>query len=825
MVAQVGALRVAVGADITGLQTGMKRAERQVQASAGVMQKAVTGINKSFAGLGTVAGFSLGAAGLMAGASAFLRVADAAKTMAAQLKLATAEYGSYTRATKDVQGIAERSRASLTATAELYATIQRNAGELGNTQEVTARVTETISKSFAVFGATAMQAEQATRQLIQAFQSGRLSGDEFRSMMENAPRLMKMLADSLGVTTGQLREMSKEGELTADKLLAAFSDIRLTEELDKEFAQMPVTFDQAMTQLYNSAVVTFSAFDRGGQFSNSIASFVQDGSKGFSELEQSAFDFGRNVSDLFAAFEVVREGIGNMHGDGIGAFSAMTDWSFTFRDALRDVLSILDSVIEAYAAVYNAPGNVLRGAFGVQQVTYDSRFAENFDEKTRDKRTGQERFGGLFRGGTGRTPPPFKAPPPKGAKAKKPKSARAKKPPRDRSEDVEYQFEKELLDAQMDILRAQQALAGTVGERAELSLKMMDLENQQFELELAEKVRRAQRDLAEGKITQTAFQAVTAHADALRAKHEEVDLLKRQALLYETALHRMERNDALTERQFQNQIDGLEFSDEMARSQEDHRRIQLEIVDALYKQKDAHLRALKAQLLFAGKIEEAADVQAEIDRLPTERARERERVRQGTMGPLEEWANSIPQTAREINEAFQSIQVQGLEGLSGAIADVITGTKSLKDAFGDLAKSIIADLIQMTVRMLIFRALSSVIGGAFGGGGISESGGVFLGGGGAKLGFATGGSFSVLGAHGRDRNMLSLNGIPIAKVSHGERVSVNDSQGGSGGKIIVELRGDIDARIAEGANIQIIRAAPVIQAGVMGQVREQRRRA
>lgn len=82
--------------------------------------------------------------------------------------------------------------------------------------------------------------------------------------------------------------------------------------------------------------------------------------------------------------------------------------------------------------------------------------------------------------------------------------------------------------------------------------------------------------------------------------------------------------------------------------------------------------------------------------------------------PLEEWAEQFKPDA--MIRSMQEIQVRGLDGLSSAITDVITGTRSLKDAFGDLAKSIIADIIQMTIRMLIFRAISSMFPGLFGGG-------------------------------------------------------------------------------------------------------------
>lgn len=81
--------------------------------------------------------------------------------------------------------------------------------------------------------------------------------------------------------------------------------------------------------------------------------------------------------------------------------------------------------------------------------------------------------------------------------------------------------------------------------------------------------------------------------------------------------------------------------------------------------------------------------------------------------PFQEWAATIPQTAQAINEAMQGIAVRGFDGLANAITDVLTGTQSLKSAFKDLARSIIADIVQMTVRMLIFRAVSSVLGGLF----------------------------------------------------------------------------------------------------------------
>src|SRR3546814_5986254 len=75
--------------------------------------------------------------------------------------------------------------------------------------------------------------------------------------------LARLLADSLDVPVGSLRAMAEQGELTADKLLRALTDTKFTASIDAEFKQMPVTFDQAMTQVHNAAIVTFGAFDQG----------------------------------------------------------------------------------------------------------------------------------------------------------------------------------------------------------------------------------------------------------------------------------------------------------------------------------------------------------------------------------------------------------------------------------------------------------------------------------------------------------------------------------------------------------------------------------
>ena len=74
-------------------------------------------------------------------------------------------------------------------------------------------------------GATGIEASNAFRQLAQALGSGRLQGDEFRSISEQIPTLLKPVADELGTTVGKLKEFSSQGKITSDVVIRALGKI------------------------------------------------------------------------------------------------------------------------------------------------------------------------------------------------------------------------------------------------------------------------------------------------------------------------------------------------------------------------------------------------------------------------------------------------------------------------------------------------------------------------------------------------------------------------------------------------------------------------
>lgn len=338
-------------ATTTLVSNQIDRQERSILSLEATANRATTRIGNGFAAMGQrisafVSGVALGAIVRELG-----QLADEAKLLDAQLRLATDGFGSFAQAQKDVQRVAAVTRSSLSATAALYGNFQRNAAELGITQEQAARATETVAKTFRISGASAVDASQGVRQLVQGLQSGVLRGDEFNSIAENSPRLLRLLADSLGVTVGELRKLAENGKLTSDALVRAFTDRRYTASIDAEFQKIPVTFGDAMTAIENTALITFGKFDQGGQFSNAIVEFLTTGTKSFGSLSDRAEQFGIDTRAVFDGLANVFDPIG---ANGNSVFDALGIRIFSVRDQIASLLDSLDTVANFDTKIENS---------------------------------------------------------------------------------------------------------------------------------------------------------------------------------------------------------------------------------------------------------------------------------------------------------------------------------------------------------------------------------------------------------------------------------------------------------------------------------------
>lgn len=150
---------------------------------------------------------------------------------------------------------AKRARGDYTTMAGSVGKMGLLAGDsFGSNQELIA-FTELMQKSFKVSGASTQESQAGMYQLTQAMAAGKLQGDEFRSIMENAPMLADAIAKFTGKTKGDLKDMSAEGTITANIIKGAL--FSAGDDINKKFQTMPKTFGDVFTNLKNQALQSF----------------------------------------------------------------------------------------------------------------------------------------------------------------------------------------------------------------------------------------------------------------------------------------------------------------------------------------------------------------------------------------------------------------------------------------------------------------------------------------------------------------------------------------------------------------------------------------
>lgn len=249
--------------------------------------------------------------------------------------------------------------------------------------------------------------------------------------------------------------------------------------------------------------------------------------------------------------------------------------------------------------------------------------------------------------------------------------------------------------------------------------------------------------------------------------------------------------------------DALSGQLNLARTADDRRRIDLEILAIEYKLREAKLD----QVINSQESSRAERDLAQMakDRLGGQRALDTANVERQNMGPMATYLDSLPRTAGEVNEAFEQIAANGLANMNDQLANAAANTLKLKGFAGQLFNQLIADVIRLNLQQAtggggllggLVKIGTSIFGGG-GLGGVSASSLSALGGQASAIearnltGLATGGTIG--GFPGIDKNVLSINGVPTARVSANERIRVepNSTNDNTSRPVSFDLRGAV----------------------------------
>ena len=199
-----------------------------------------------------------------------IELSDTVTQTTARLELIVDDGGSVEELQNKIFASAQASRGSYLATADAVYKLGAQASQAFNSSDEIIAFTELLNKQFTIAGTEVQGIDAAMLQLTQAMGSGVLRGEEYNSILEQAPNIIQAIADYMEVPKGQLKDMAAEGLITAAIVKAAMFAAAV--DTNAKFEQMPKTFSQIWTSFQNTALMAFQpVLERLNELANSTA--------------------------------------------------------------------------------------------------------------------------------------------------------------------------------------------------------------------------------------------------------------------------------------------------------------------------------------------------------------------------------------------------------------------------------------------------------------------------------------------------------------------------------------------------------------------------
>jgi len=194
----------------------------------------------------------ISAAVLIAGALKGMSIADEFTNTSARLSIINDGLQTQAELQEKIFDAAYRSKGAYSDMASAISKMGILAGDQFKSNDELIAFTELLQKSFKVGGASTSEQSSAMLQLSQAMAAGKLQGDEFRSIMENAPMLAQAIATYTGKSKGDLKQMSSDGTITGDIIKNAL--FMAGDDINNKFATMPMTFADIWNRIKNGGL-------------------------------------------------------------------------------------------------------------------------------------------------------------------------------------------------------------------------------------------------------------------------------------------------------------------------------------------------------------------------------------------------------------------------------------------------------------------------------------------------------------------------------------------------------------------------------------------
>lgn len=359
---EVETLVVRLEARLNKYDADMRKLQRQTDQTLARVEKRFDGFSRSLRT--SVSNAALGARTALGGLGAYLGVgqlreyADGWTSVTRAVSAGEQSFGVRLRSASELNKLANDARIDLDAYTKLYIRTAAATRELGLEEEKVAKVTSTVAMALKLGSASASEQASVMLQLSQALSKGKLDGDEFRSVMENAVIVQELLADRLKVSKGEIIKMAAEGKLRVPDLIGALLDGGA--KVERIYRKMPATIAESFTVLRNTTMEYVGAADQASGASERLVGVLGGVARNFDTIADSAFVVASALLGMFgpriigsvlaggAGIAAVANPIGLLVGAvaaGTAAFYALADNIAVSGDGLVSLQDYLNAVV------------------------------------------------------------------------------------------------------------------------------------------------------------------------------------------------------------------------------------------------------------------------------------------------------------------------------------------------------------------------------------------------------------------------------------------------------------------------------------------------
>jgi tape measure domain-containing protein len=337
--------------------------------------------------------------GVLAGlsAQAFAHIVDSLAMIQGRLQNATRSAGEAQQAFSGLREAALNTGAGMETLVSVFQRLSFARDEIGATISDMVLFTDIVSKLGVVSGASTQGMQAGLTQLGQALSAGVVRADEWNSIMENIPAVGKSIADQLGVTTGQLRNLVVNGLLPSED---AFRAVLLAQQdVEKQFMNMPMTIGRSLSILRGEFELFVGQANNASGVSSSFIAIVDAmrvalsgmsyylervilGLAALSGSIMAVFDRNVSISDVAKEYDAA---VAKLNESFKTPQNTVFDNAFGGSQgtaAIKDQSAELEKLRSKYEALVNASGGGSKGG-----ATSKPTLKANIDQATESSKT------------------------------------------------------------------------------------------------------------------------------------------------------------------------------------------------------------------------------------------------------------------------------------------------------------------------------------------------------------------------------------------------------------------------------------------------------